>query len=92
MPRSNRPAAGPSAEFRCRSGLATVVGPLQSLGGTCAAYRTRVWALGPGAGGGDSDLLDDDVGVVEGGSVGGDVVWVAGEDLGGAVERGCYDD
>ena len=39
-----------------------------------------------------SDLLDDDVGVVEGSSVGGDVVWVAGEDLGGAVERGCYDD
>jgi hypothetical protein len=39
-----------------------------------------------------SDLLDDDVGVVEGGSVGGDVVGVAGEDLGGAVERGCDDD
>ena len=64
----------------------------EALGGTCAAYRTRVWALGPGAGGGGSDLLDDDVGVVEGSSVGGDVVWVAGEDLGGAVERGCYDD
>jgi hypothetical protein len=41
---------------------------------------------------GVSDLLDDDIGVVEGGSAGGDVVRVAGEDLGGAVERGRYDD
>jgi hypothetical protein len=37
-------------------------------------------------------MLDGDVGLVEGGSVGGDVVWVAGEDLGPTVERGCYDD
>lgn len=47
---------------------------------------------GPGAGDGVSDLVDDDVGVVEGGSVGGDFVWVASEDPGGTVERGCYDD
>ena len=41
---------------------------------------------------GSSDLLDNDVGMVEGGSVGGDVVWVARENLGGTVKRGSYDD
>jgi hypothetical protein len=41
---------------------------------------------------GSSDLLDNDVGMVEGGSVGSDVVWVARENLGGTVKRGCYDD
>src|SRR5271154_5500596 len=80
-------AATWATAFSC--GCVTVAFPTTAAvpTGVTSAARSTICAArrSPRSGARVSGPLDDDVGVVEGGGVSGDVVWVAGEDLGGAA-------